>query len=132
MRKTVSFAVSGAVLVVLAAATAFAAPAWVMLGERNVTDRLDHDVIAVGADRGEFTSVKVIVRRHAVDFHRFVIHFGNGAQQVIELRRTIPAGGESRTVDLEGGRRVIRSIEFWYDAHTLGGRTATVEALGLR
>jgi hypothetical protein len=114
------------------AAVAVAGPDWVLLGERNVTDRLDHDVITVTSERGEFSAVKVAVRRHAVDFHRFIIHFANGDQQVIQVRKTIPAGGESRTVDLDGGRRAIHSIEFWYDAHTFGGKVGLVQAYGLR
>jgi hypothetical protein len=118
--------------VALAATTALAGPEWVMLGERTVTDRLDHDVIAVTSERGEFTAVKLAVRRHAVDFHRFVINFANGDKQVIQVRKTIPAGGESRTVDLDGGRRTIHSIEFWYDAHTIGGKVGLVQAFGLR
>jgi len=114
------------------AAVAAAAPDWILLGERNVTDRLDHDVITVTAERGEFSAVKLEVRRHAVDFHRFVINFANGDKQVIQVRKTIPAGGESRTVDLDGGRRTIQSIEFWYDAHTVAGKVGLVRALGLR
>ena len=105
---------------------------WVLLGERTVTDRLDHDTIAVTADRGEFSAIKVMVKKHAVDFHRFVVTYGNGDTQVIEVRRTIPAGGETRTVDFAGDRRVIKRIDFWYDAHTLGGKRALVRAVGLR
>jgi hypothetical protein len=107
--------------------------AWVQLGERNVTDKADHDRITVAASRGTFTAVKFEVMRHAVDFHKVVIHFGNGDDQNVELRNTIPAGGSSRVIDIDGANRVIRSIEFWYDASTMGrGRTATVRALGRR
>jgi hypothetical protein len=109
-----------------------AAANWVLLGDRTVTDRLDHDTIAVTADRGEFTAVKVEVRRHAVDFHRFVVTYGNGDTDVLEVRRTIPAGGETRSLDFKGGHRVIKRIDFWYDARTLGGKRAVVRALGLR
>ncbi len=114
------------------AASALASDAWVLLGERTVTDRLDHDTIAVTADRGEFTAVKVEVRKHAVDFHRFVVTYGNGDTDVLEVRRTIPAGGETRSLDFKGGRRVIKRIDFWYDARTLGGKRAVVRALGHR
>jgi hypothetical protein len=60
------------------------------------------------------------------------VHFGNGSDQRIELRNTIPAGGESRAIDLEGQDRVIRSVEFWYDANTIRGRQAVVRLYGLR
>ncbi len=108
-------------------------PAWALLGQRNVTDRADHDTITVTGARGNFTAVKFEVQRRAVDFHRVVIHFGNGNDQNVELRNTIRAGGETRVIDIEGGDRVIRSIDFWYDAKTLGrGGRATVRVLGRR
>jgi len=44
------------------------------------------------------------------------IHFGDGETQDVELRNVIPAGGESRVIDVEGRDRAIRSIEFRYDA----------------
>jgi len=131
MRKGTCF-VFFPIIILIAAAATVAAANWVFLGERTVTDRLDHDTIVVGSDRGEFSKLKVMVKVHAVDFHRFVIHFGNDQTQEVEGRRTIPAGGETRAIDLAGGRRVIKRIDFWYDAHTLGGKEALVEVFGLR
>lgn len=104
---------------------------WERLGSRNVTDGVDHDTITVTAKEGTFNAVQFRVQRRAVDFHRVVIHFGNGDDQRLELRNTIPAGGESRVIAIEGANRVIRSVEFWYDAKTLGrGGRATVALFG--
>ncbi|HEV8597949.1 MAG TPA: hypothetical protein VGQ69_01160 [Gemmatimonadales bacterium] len=105
---------------------------WVLLGQRAVNDRADHDVIMVTAARGDFSKIKITVQRASVDFHRVVVHFGNGGKQEIELRHTIPAGGESRAIDLTGDDRVIRSVEFWYDANTIRGRRAVVRLFGMR
>lgn len=104
---------------------------WVLLGQRQVTDRGDHDLIAVTNARGDFRKIKLTVLRASVDFRRVVVHYGNGADQNVDLRHTIAAGGESRAIDLEGGERVIRSVEFWYDANTRRGRTATVRVFGM-
>jgi hypothetical protein len=106
--------------------------AWVPLGQRAVTDRADHDAIAVTGEEGKFSSIKLRVRGAGVDFHRVVVHYRNGTTQKVELRNTIPAGGESRAIDLEGDDRVIRSVEFWYDARTVRGRRARVQLLGKR
>jgi hypothetical protein len=106
-------------------------PNWVLLGQRTVTDRVDHDQIVVTATRGDFKSIKITVQRAAVDFHRVVVHFRNGGDQEIEMRHTIPAGGETRAVDLRAGDRVIRSVDFWYDARTIRGRRAVVRLFGL-
>jgi len=104
---------------------------WVSLGQRNVTDRVDHDTVMVTGSRGTFTAVKFTVQRRAVDFHRVVIHFANGGDQNVELRNTIRAGGESRVIDIDGADRVIRSIDFWYDTASIGrGQRATVRVLG--
>jgi hypothetical protein len=105
---------------------------WTVLGQRAVTDRADHDVIAVTAVRGDFRQVKLKVERASVDFRRVVVHFGNGTSQTLEMRATIPAGGETRAIDLEGSDRVIKSVEFWYDANTRRGRQAVVRLLGKR
>lgn len=105
---------------------------WDLLGTRAVNDRADHDVIAVTSARGDFRRIKFTVQRASVDFHRVVVHFGNGGDQRVDLRNTIPAGGESRAIDLDGKDRVIRSVEFWYDANTIRGRRAQVRVFGMR
>lgn len=104
---------------------------WVFLGQRQVSDRVDHDVIAVTAERGAFTRIRLTVQRASVDFRRVVIHYANGADEDVELRNTVPAGGETRAIDLKGGDRVIRSVEFWY-ANMGRGRTAVVRLFGSR
>ena len=106
-------------------------PNWVLLGQRTVTDRVDHDVVVVTLARGDFRSIKITVNRAAVDFHRVVVHFANGGDQEVEMRHTIPAGGETRSIDLRAGDRVIRSVDFWYDARTIRGRRAVVRLFGL-
>jgi hypothetical protein len=134
---------SATALVVVAALVALAgsAPAdaqkrnpegtWEVLGTRTVTDRVDHDRIDVTARRGTFRSLKVQVERRAVQFRDFKIHFGNGETQDVDIRDVIPAGGESRVIDIEGaGDRVIRSITFSYDAQAMRGRNAIVRVLG--
>ena len=59
---------------------------WDLLGTRQVNDRVDHDVIAVTSTRGDFRRIKITVQRASVDFHRVVVHFGNGGDQRIEMR----------------------------------------------
>ncbi len=105
---------------------------WVLLGQRSVNDRTDHDVIVVTKPQGDFRSIKITVQRAAVDFHRVVVHYGNGTKQEVDLRNTIPAGGETRAIDLTGTERVINRVEFWYDANTIRGRRATVRLYGLK
>jgi hypothetical protein len=108
--------------IALLSAAALPVKGWTLLGERLVTDRADHDVITVTSARGSFRQIKLTVNRHAVDFSKVVVHFGNGGDQTLAMRSTIPAGGETRAIDLEGTNRFIRSVEFWYDAKSRGGQ----------
>jgi len=53
--------------------------------------------------------------------------------QDVAVRRIIPAGGETRVIDLKGGPRVIRRVEFTYEAESRGrGRRATIRLFGRR
>jgi hypothetical protein len=128
--RTVSFTL--AVLFALTINTAAVPPqGWALLGDRSVTNRLDHDNIRVTAQRGQFRSIKLQVKNRAVSFHKVIVHFGNGADFEVELRNTIPAGGESRQIDLPGDRRNIRSVDLYYDAKSLGA-PALVRLFGIR
>jgi len=124
-----------ALLVLIALAAGFAPPAaarggWELLGERVVTDRVDHDTIVVTRAEGTFKALQIRVHQRPVQFRSLKLHFANGDVQSVELRDRIPAGGKSRVIDVEGGDRVIRSVELVYDAQALGGRTAKVRVFG--
>ena len=99
---------------------------WKLLGIKRVDDRLERDAILVGRSRGDFKALLIKVKGASVDFRKVKVVFGNGQEQEVELRNTIPSGGSSRVIDLQGGDRVIREIIFWYDANTLRGKKAIV------
>ena len=99
-----------------ASAPSYAAD-WEMLGSRSVSDRAEVDVISV-AGEGNFTAIKIKVEGRAVQFHDVKIHFANGGVQDVQLRSVIRAGDESRVIDVNGGDRFIRKVEFVYDAQT--------------
>jgi len=119
-----------AALLTAGAALAGKQAGWERLGERHVTDRIDHDEITVTSAKGDFKALRIRVKGHAVQIHDMKVHFANGRTQDVSLRTVIPAGGESRVIDLEGTDRVIRRVTFVYDAQTLGGRQATVVLFG--
>ena len=102
---------------------------WVHLGSRTVTDRVDHDVIVVKGKSRELTAVKLSVHQKAVEFRRVRVFFANGTTQALEIRRVVPAGGETRVIDLIGNERIVTRVELWYDAQSLGGK-AVVRLFG--
>jgi len=86
---------------------------WQYLGQAHVDGRVDHDNISVGA-RGSFRSIQLRVQNAPIEFERVVVHYENGASEVLQVRQRIPAGGSTRDIDLRGNRRNIRSVELWY------------------
>lgn len=104
---------------------------WEFLGSRMVDDRVDRDEIEVTAAKGDFKALKLVVKRRAVHILDMKVHFGSGGTQDVEVRQLIPAGGETRVIDLRGSDRFIRKVVFWYEAKSLRGRKAEVHLWGL-
>jgi hypothetical protein len=100
---------------------------WDKLGERWVRGRADHDVIKVGRDEGRYRQIKLVVEHSALELYDVVVVFGDGTRFSPETRMIFGNGTTSRTIDLPGGNRVIRRIEFRY-GNLPGGGKAQVEA----
>ncbi len=107
-----------------------APPRWEKLGERKVNFAADRDEILVTASEGRFTALKILVKKGRINMHKMVIHFGDGTEQEVETRDEIRAGGESRVINLEGNRRVIRKVVFVYDTKNFADQRAEVELWG--
>jgi hypothetical protein len=102
---------------------------WEALGTLTVADHTDHDVLPVTGAQGTFRKLKLEVFDRAVQFRDMKVHFANGQVQDVALRELIPAGGESRVIDVSGAERAIRSIELRYDAQS-HGKKARVRIYG--
>jgi hypothetical protein len=108
----------GALLLLLSigqAAFAQGAKRWVLLGQTTVDGLKDFDRIALGRSEGRFQSIQLRVAGAPVEFQRVVVRYGNGTSEEVELRDRIPAGGQTRAIDLRGTDRVINSVEFLYN-----------------
>ncbi|MBC8109673.1 MAG: DUF2541 family protein [Verrucomicrobia bacterium] len=99
---------------------------WEKVGQKKVNYRAERDVMVVTAAKGRYTKVRLKVLGGAVNFRDMKIFYGNGDIQDVSLRNTIPAGGESRIIDLVGRERTIQKIEFIYDTKNNANRKATV------
>src|SRR5262245_25054148 len=87
---------------------------WVFLGQTTVDGFRDRDTIVIGRSEGAFHSIQLRVFGAPVEFQRVVVRYANGANEEVEVRDYIPAGGQTRAIDLRGNGRVISSIEFLY------------------
>ena len=95
------------------AATA-AKPQWERLGCKSVGFFADRDVITVGRKEGQFKAIKLTVRQAPIEFFNVRVVFGNGNHQDFRINQRVPAGSESRPIDLAGGLRGIQRIEMIY------------------
>jgi len=87
---------------------------WEYLGEANVDGGRDHDEIRVTRAKGAFRAIQIKVERGPIEFDRVIVHYSNGSSEPSEIRSVIPAGGQTRVIDLPGERRVVRGVEFYY------------------
>ena len=103
---------------------------WIHLGDKHVDGKADHDKISIGRSDGRFRQLQIRVEDAPVDFQRVVVHYGNGTDEELQFRERINAGGETRAMDLRGGNRFIKSVEFWYEKADWGSRRPTVRLYG--
>jgi hypothetical protein len=94
---------------------------WVKLGERWVDGARDRDVITVGAREGTYRRIMIVVERNPLEMFDVVVTFRDGTQFAPRTRTIFNPDTRSHVIDLPGGRRVIRSVEFHY-GNVSGGR----------
>lgn len=107
-------------------------PQWQSLGSKRVGFQLDHDVIEVGAREGTFRRIKLKVSGNDIFIVGFKVVYGNGSSEEWRIGAMVPAGAESRAIDLQGKNRFIRAVELLYKTRPNFNGKATVEVLGLQ
>ena len=107
-----------------------AQPSWKLLGLKKVKLRTERDVILVGAKEGTFKRIKLTVRQSGLNMKDMKVHFMNGDVFDVTIRKLIPAGGETRIIDLPGVNRQIEKVVFWYESTNRNDRRATVRLWG--
>lgn len=105
---------------------------WVKLGRVTASHTVDHDRIRVEGRNDDFRKLKFKVTDSPLNMQRIIVTYDNGSAERLEVRENISKGGETRDIDLKGGQRSIRTIEFWYDTKGLLNGKADVTAFGRR
>ena len=95
---------------------------WDKLGERWVDGAADHDVIPVGRADGRFTTIRLKAEHSALELFDVVVTFGDGQQYSPGTRLVFGQGTWSRDIDLPGGARVIKRVDFRYGNLPGGGK----------
>jgi hypothetical protein len=106
---------------------------WRNLGTTHAKHSAEHDRIIVRGPYDYFRKLKFKVKDAPIQITRMIVIYQDGRlPEKIQTRYNIPKNGESRVIDLKGGRRKIKSIEFWYDTKGFLQGTADVTVYGLK
>lgn len=104
---------------------------WQNLGCKSVGFLDSRDVIRVGRREGAFSAIKLQVNDGKLRLQRVRVSFGDGALQTYDVRTVIPAGAETRPLDLDGRRRIIERVDLDYLPSISLKRPSTVCVLAL-
>jgi hypothetical protein len=89
---------------------------WVELGCKEVSFRVDRDVLPVGRQEGRFYAIRLYARGGAVEMLNLRVIYANGDPDSIPVRHILDRGERTRPLDLRGRARSIRMIEMVYRA----------------
>lgn len=103
---------------------------WQLLGERSVRLLGERDEILVTGRRGSLRRIRLRVLDQGVEFFDVTVHFANGERFDVPMRSLIPAGGQTRVVDLPGRDRVIRRVSLTYRTRRGADARARVQLWG--
>jgi hypothetical protein len=100
---------------------------WRELGRVKAGHNGDHDRIVIDGPHDTFRRLKFRVENSPLHMSKMVVVYEDGAPENIEVKSEIPKGGESRSIDLKGGKRKLKSVEFWFDTKgVLNGKAEVI------
>lgn len=105
---------------------------WRFIADKMVAFGVDHDVIVTGNSNDDFRKLKIRVTDGPLKMYDMKVYFDNGSVQDVSIRALIRQGGESRVIDLDGGLRHIKRIEFWYETKGFRKGRARIAVWGFK
>lgn len=106
---------------------------WRVLGTITAKHSADHDQIIVAGPHDYFRRLKFKVTNSPLNLTKMIVRYDDGgAPEVINTRYEIPKGGESREIDLRGGKRKLKAVEFWYDTKGFLNGKANLTLFGIK
>jgi hypothetical protein len=108
------------------------AGSWRILGTMQATHNADHDAMEITGKHDSYRKLKIKVRNSPVNIQKMVIRYEDGRPEEINTRNEIPKDGESRVIDLQGGKRKIKAIDFWYDTKGFLNGKAELTIFGMK
>ena len=127
--QTMLILLMAALFIVGGTTLASAQSGWKKLGDEVVNFDVDHDSINI-ADSGRFRELRLRVDQAPINFRRVVITYRDDTKQDVEYLESLAMGRDSRSIAIPGDGHTIKSIEFWYETASLGGKKAQVTLFG--
>jgi hypothetical protein len=113
--------------------TAFSMDGWRLLGSVSAGHNGDHDVIHIDGAHDTFRKLKFRVTKSPLNMQRMVVTYDDkNPPENIDVKNEIPKDGESRAIDLKGGKRKLRSVEFWFDTKGVLNGKSEVTLYGMK
>jgi hypothetical protein len=96
---------------------------WTLLGSQDVSGRRDRDTINVSGATGNFSALQLTVEGGSeIELFDMVLTFTDGQTFSPNLRALFRGEDRTRAIDLPGGARAIRKIDFRYGKLDSAGR----------
>jgi hypothetical protein len=108
------------------------AATWERLGTRTVLLVNDTDIVPVTFLRGTFRQIQLRVKGNGVYMNALTVTFSNRQTVNLPVRNFIPAGSQTRAINLPGGSRSISFVRLDYRSAPNSRGRATVEVWGRR
>jgi len=109
------------------------AGSWHLLGTVTANHTADHGQIIVAGPHDYFRRLKFKVTNSPLIIKRMIVRYDDGgAPENIDIRYNIPNGGESREIDLRGGKRKLKAVDFWYETKGFLNGKAHLTLFGIK
>lgn len=103
---------------------------WKFIADKWVNFGVDKDVIHIGNVQDEYSKLVVRVTDAPLRMYDMKVFFDNGGVQDVAIKSIIKQGGQTRIIDLDGGKRRLSKIEFWYETKGRGKGRSRVAVWG--
>jgi hypothetical protein len=126
--KTIVFSV---ILLSFLSCTPNIVPAgWDFLGKRQVNLTVDHDTITIPPGARTLSRLLIVVRMNDLELYDIKVNFENGDEFDTKFRGRFLANRDTQIIDLPGGARRVRRVDFRYRSLLRTARRAEVELWG--
>lgn len=103
---------------------------WDFLGKRQVNLTVDHDTITIPPGARTLSRLLIVVRMNDLELYDIKVNFENGDEFDTKFRGRFLANRDTQIIDLPGGARRVRRVDFRYRSLLRTARRAEVELWG--